>query len=125
MITCIKPGATVGAPTKTCRECGEVKTVDHYNRHPSGKYGVSTICRTCQSAYHRRRRRDRHSQTENNLGDKALDGKALVSAPSNGCAVCQYSANCRSRVQAGAWVLCEIPDKADKRRAATLEYINA
>ena len=35
---------------KTCKTCGEVKTIDNFTKNKKGKYGVHSTCKPCKNA---------------------------------------------------------------------------
>ncbi len=39
--------------TKTCRRCGETKSLDGFHNMPGGKYGKGTLCRVCHALANR------------------------------------------------------------------------
>ena len=38
---------------KTCTKCDSVKPIDAFHKNKRGKFGVSSVCKICQSAYSR------------------------------------------------------------------------
>jgi carboxypeptidase C (cathepsin A) len=41
--------------TKTCTKCNSAKLIDAFHSKKRGKFGVSSVCKVCQSAYSRAR----------------------------------------------------------------------
>ena len=44
--------------TKVCTKCGEEKGLGGFHKNKNGKFGVTPICKVCQSEYHKQYRQE-------------------------------------------------------------------
>ena len=54
----------LGVPSKQCRECGSLKSLDHFYREAKGRYGVKARCKVCME---RAKGRDPRSEVSSRL----------------------------------------------------------
>jgi hypothetical protein len=47
----------VGGNKKSCSRCGEIKSLEGFNKNKSGKYGVESVCKKCIRKKHGRKER--------------------------------------------------------------------
>lgn len=67
--------------TKLCRACREVKNLDEFYSHPAGAHGRDSICKVCQKARMKARRRtDPAVQEYDRNRDKTPERKARIRA---------------------------------------------
>ena len=43
----------MGYQEKKCIKCKEVKSIEDFYKHKSGKYGVASLCKECKAKYHK------------------------------------------------------------------------
>lgn len=80
--------------TKQCTKCSEVKSISEFHKCKGGKYGVNSVCKSCQSAYGRKWReakgksgkRDYHYQARYGITLDQYDD--MLSGQNHQCKLC-------------------------------------